>query len=113
MTARPNDTTSPNRPVPTAAVPGPGPLATRPAGEDEVQIDVRAGLGELGAWDDESSQVGTWALMPVTVRFERVDVAPLLSAALLTLSLPFVDERERQATLSLACQLRCALRGRS
>jgi hypothetical protein len=45
----------------------------------------------------------------VVVRLDRDDAEPLLAAGLITLTLPTVDLSERQATLSLVCQLRRAL----
>ena len=48
---------------------------------------------------------------PVVVQLDRDDAQPLLSAGLITLTLPTVDRAERQATLSLVCQLSRALRG--
>jgi hypothetical protein len=46
---------------------------------------------------------------PVVVQLDRADAEPLLAAGLITLTLPTVDLAERQATLSLVCQLRRAL----
>jgi hypothetical protein len=48
---------------------------------------------------------------PVVVQLDRDDAQPLLTAGLITLTLPTVDRAERQATLSLVCQLSRALRG--
>jgi hypothetical protein len=47
---------------------------------------------------------------PVVVQLDRDDAQPLLTAGLITLTLPTVDRAERQATLSLVCQLSRALR---
>jgi len=46
---------------------------------------------------------------PVVVQLDRADAEPLLMAGLITLTRPTVDLAERQATLSLVCQLRRAL----
>ena len=47
---------------------------------------------------------------PVVVTLDVDDAEPLLAAGLVTLGLVGVDLAERQATLSLVCQLRRALR---
>jgi hypothetical protein len=47
---------------------------------------------------------------PVVIHLDRDDAAPLLAAGLVTLAQPALDLAERQATLSLVCQLRTALR---
>jgi hypothetical protein len=48
----------------------------------------------------------------VAVLLDRADVGPLFSAVVLKLSEPLTSEVERTARLSLACQLRSALRVR-
>jgi hypothetical protein len=65
---------------------------------------------ERGVSDERRPPMDQNVPRPVVVHLDRADAEPLLAAGLLTLAALTGDLAERQATLSLVCQLRRALR---